>query len=215
MGLIFDWRSVFWFGLLAIIFVMEQNRFSYLRPAGVMDTKAVLAGEWWRLCTAVMLHKDFSHLVSNVTFGIVLLGLAMGAFGAGPALLAAFLAGVGGNIAGLVIYSEIHRSLGASGMVMGALGLLTAHSLWHFRSTVTTKQLAGRGLLGGILLLVLLGLNPDSDVIAHVGGFVAGVMLGSILSWLPPELLHKPSINRLSELFCCGLVVLTWWLALV
>ena len=98
---------------------------------------------------------------------------------------------------------------------MGALGLLTAHSLWHFRSTVTTKQLAGRGLLGGILLLVLLGLNPDSDVIAHVGGFVAGVMLGSILSWLPPELLHKPSINRLSELFCCGLVVLTWWLALV
>src|SRR5205085_5182165 len=123
-GLIFDWRNLAWFLVLAVIFVFDETRSSYLTKAGMMDRQAVWAGQWWRLFTAVTLHRDLSHLVSNVTAGILLLGLAMGSFGSGIGLLAAYLSGVIGNLAGLFVYSGAHHSVGASGMIFGALGLL-------------------------------------------------------------------------------------------
>jgi len=52
----------------------------------------------------------------------------MARFGPGQALLAALLAGAVGNAAGLALRTEHYIGLGASGMVMGGLGLLTAQS---------------------------------------------------------------------------------------
>ena len=143
-----------------------------------------------------------------------MLGLAMGSLGSGPALLTAYLAGVGGNLAGLLVHSSAHKGLGASGMVMGALGLLTVHSCAFLKAGVTAQQLVIRAFLGGILLLVLLGLNPDTDVIAHVGGFVSGALLGLGLLCLPEKAIENAWVNRLSLLLCGGLVLGTWWLAL-
>src|SRR6185436_21179670 len=106
--------------------------------------------------------------------GLLLFGLAMGALGPGVGLLAALLAGAGGNLAGLLFYPEAHRGLGASGMVMGALGLLTAQSLWLLRTGLPGRQIMARGLLGGFLLLVWFGFSPDPkvDVLAHITGFL-------------------------------------------
>ena len=213
-GLVYDARNIVWFVLLIAIFILGENQHRYLRAAGIMDSKAVLSGEWWRLFTAVMLHGDLAHLASNVTFGMLLLGLAMGSFGSGPALLGAYLAGVGGNLAGLLLYSTSHRSLGASGMVMGALGLVTVQSFAYLRAGITPRQVLVRAILGGILLLVLLGMNPETDLVAHLGGFVCGCLLGLVLAGLPGSLLENSWVNRLSVLSCGALVVLTWWLAL-
>ena len=215
-GLVFDWRGTAWFLLLTILFVMEQTRFGYLREAGLMDPAATRAGEWWRPLTATMLHADWLHLAHNVASGILLLGLAMGAFGPGLALLAAILAGAAGNLAGLAFHAEPHRSLGASGMVMGALGLLTAQSFWLVRAGLPGRQLMARGLLGGFLLLIWFGLSPDPkvDVLAHVAGFAAGVVFGGVLVLLPSSVGQNARINALAELLCGGLVVLVWWRAL-
>jgi len=59
--------------------------------------------------------------MANAGFGLVLLGLAMGVYGTGVGLLAALLAGAGGNAAAWLI-DPGHRSLGASGMVDGLPG---------------------------------------------------------------------------------------------
>jgi len=48
-----------------------------LIEAGDMDSAKVLAGQWWRLFTAVTLHADLAHLMGNITFGVIMLGLAM------------------------------------------------------------------------------------------------------------------------------------------
>src|SRR5882672_6345740 len=115
-GLVFDWRSVVPLAIIVFLFAVQATGRGDLQGAGMMDNKAVHAGQWWRLFTAVMLHGDLAHLTANVTTGLLLLGLTMGALGPGIGLLTAFLAGAGGNLAGLLFYPEAHRSLGASGM---------------------------------------------------------------------------------------------------
>src|SRR5439155_11993276 len=170
---------------LLVLFVYGESH-PHLVEAGLMDRRAVWSGEWWRLFTAVTLHADLNHLVSNLVSGVLLLGLAMGAFGSGIGLLAAYLAGVGGNLAGLFLHAGEHHSLGASGMIFGALGLLSGQMFTLSRSAgVSARQMTIRRLLSGVFLLVLLGLSPNSDVIAHVGGFGWGILFGALLTRWP------------------------------
>jgi membrane associated rhomboid family serine protease len=178
-GLLFDWRAAAWAAIVIAIFFINETREGALERAGVMSNALVAKGEWWRLFTAVTLHGDVSHLAVNVATGFLLAGLAMGAYGPGLGLLMAYLAGVGGNVAGLLLYGNNHQSLGASGVVLGALGLITVQSIGP--RGVAVREVIVRGLCGGFLLLVLLGLSPDprTDVLAHVGGFASGVILGA------------------------------------
>jgi membrane associated rhomboid family serine protease len=213
-GLIFDWRSLGWVLLVIAVFVLDETRSGYLRVAGQMDSHAVWAGQWWRIFTAITLHSDIAHLAANVSSGLLLVGLAMGAFGSGNALLGSYLAGAVGNLAGLAFYGNNHRGLGASGMITGALGLLTVHSLMWWRAGGKPRQLWVRGVMGGVLLLVLLGTNPDSDVTAHVAGFLGGCVIGCGLALLPERLTQAAWFNRSTELIYGGLVLITWWLAL-
>jgi membrane associated rhomboid family serine protease len=138
----------------------------------------------------------------------------MGNFGTGVGLLAAYLAGAGGNITTWLIFSAGHRSLGASGMVMGCVGLLAAQSI-SFRSGDPGRlKYAVSGLVGGVMLFALFGLNPESDVLAHVGGFVSGLVLGAILVNSNPRLAQNSAANVLAGIVFCLLVILPWWLAL-
>ena len=124
----FDWSSLAW-GVLLILFFWRSNVSAAFREAGVMDSSAVSSGQWWRIFTAIMLHEDIGHLATNLSIGVLLLGLALGRFGTGIGLLASFLTGAGGNVVSLLINEKPFDGLGASGMVMGALGLLAAQSL--------------------------------------------------------------------------------------
>jgi len=214
-GMMLDTRAAVWCLLWIVLFAMEQSPWPQLRTAGIMDSHAVGQGEWWRLFTAVQLHADLGHLAANVTTGFLLLGLAMGAYGFGWAMLATFLSGAAGNLAGWFLYDSSHRSLGASGMVLGALGLLTVQSLTFRKTNVPTRErLWVRGLFGGLLLLVLMGFSPQSDIIAHVGGFVGGCVAGTMLQLLPVGWATRPRSNWLAEFLAVLLMLLCWWLAL-
>ena len=111
-----------------------------------MNSEAVSAGEWWRIFTAITLHSDASHLAANVSTGFLLLGLAMANYGPGIGLAAAYLAGAGGNFSGFFVYGKMHRSLGASGMVMGALGLLAAQTISLARKNPAARKYVASGL---------------------------------------------------------------------
>jgi rhomboid protease GluP len=208
-GLLFDLRGGFWFAALAAFHFFAAVSATDFQTAGLMDRTAVQHGEWWRLFTAVTLHADIAHLAANVTTGIVFLGLAMGCFGWGNALLLSFLGGAIGNVGTFFVHNY---SLGASGMVMAALGLLTAHSL-SFAKHEKRAVWIGRGVIAGCLLVVLLGFSPKSDVVAHVGGFIGGVVLG-IVAMRFQNVLRRQSCNAGATLLCAAMVLFTWWLAL-
>jgi hypothetical protein len=59
----------------------------------------------------------------------------------------------------------------------------------------------------------LLGLSPGSDVVAHLGGFVSGLVLGGILL-LRSRLAQNTAANIFAGVAFCLLVILPWWLAL-
>ena len=211
-GFLFDTGSLVWGIVMVLFFWLSTVRAGFV-DAGVMDGHAVAQGEWWRLFTAVLLHADLAHLATNVTFGIVLVGLAMGRYGTGVGLLAAYLTGAGGNLASWLLSDGPHRGLGASGMIMGALGLLAVQSFALWRKTPHALKYIISGVAGGIMLFVLLGLTPGTDVVAHFGGFVSGVLLGTGLT-CGLRLAQSPRANLTCGLGLGSLVILTWWLAL-
>jgi membrane associated rhomboid family serine protease len=212
-GLFFDWRSLAWV-LLNVFFYWCSEARADLRMTGMMDGAALAQGEWWRLFTATWLHADLAHLATNMVFGFIFVGLVLGRYGPGVGLLAAYLAGVGGNLAAWLIYGANHRGLGASGVVMGALGLLTIQSVALLKQrNANAFRLFASGLFAGVLLFVFLGVNPETDVVAHLGGFIAGLLLGSLLA-LAPRLTHLPRINLAAGILFAVLVILPWWWSL-
>jgi membrane associated rhomboid family serine protease len=210
----FHWGSLVWVGLLALIYGVNVLSGNGLETAGVLDTQALHSGQWWRLFTAVTLHADVGHLAGNLSIGLFVLGLAMGRFGPGFALLAAYLAGVGGNLFAFVLRPDPYLGLGASGMVMGGLGLLTAESVSLWRHHPRSAQFILSGVGAGVMLLVLFGLDPRADVLAHVGGFIVGSLLGAGLAFLPHRLLQSPGLNLVAGLVLSGCVLGNWWLAI-
>ncbi|HWF19841.1 MAG TPA: rhomboid family intramembrane serine protease [Verrucomicrobiae bacterium] len=212
-GLFFHWGSLLWALAVGAIYYWSMVLFPQMKMAGVMDSQLIREGQWWRLFTAVTLHADMSHLLANMTTGIILLGFAMARFGPGPAVLATYIAGVLGNVADLFLYHDEHRSLGASGMVMAALGILAVQSfsLWH--KDHSFRQLIARAFVAALLILILIGTSPESDVVAHFGGFFAGALFGYALSWINPDGLKLFAVNFVTIVITMFLVAITWWKA--
>jgi membrane associated rhomboid family serine protease len=208
---VFDWTALIWAAALVIIHGLTEKQPS-ITDAGIMHGVAVSTGDWWRLLTATQLHADWGHLASNLSIGVVLLGLVMGRWGTAVGMLAALLAGAGGNVADWLLRPEC-RSLGASSVVMGTIGLLALTP----RHPGSGSKKYWRGILGGIaaatMLFTLNGLNPHSDVIAHAGGFITGLALAVMLRALPPFVRGKKG-SRAAALLLAVLLAVSWLTAL-
>jgi rhomboid protease GluP len=210
-GLTFDWASLSWV-VLMIFFAWLDSSYD-LKTKAVLSTVAVRQGQWWRIFTAIWLHADWGHLASNAAFGFLLLGFAMGRFGTGSALLASYLAGAIANGIECILINESRQSLGASGMVMGSLGILASQSLYLWRFTPYGRRYLLTSVAAGLMLFILFGLAPETDVIAHLGGFICGLAIGGLLS-LGRKATHRQSVNFATALLFIGLVVVPWLKAL-
>ncbi|MFN0067840.1 MAG: rhomboid family intramembrane serine protease [Limisphaerales bacterium] len=175
----FHWGALLWLLFLAVIFAMDEPD-GALTAAGRMDAVAVRTGEAWRVITATTLHANIAHLMANLSLGFALVGLAMGRLGFGATLLATLLCGVAGNLLGLVL-RPAYLGVGASGAVMGAVGLLAAAAWRDRRAAGARRGVALTALGAGTFLFLLFGVDPKSDVVAHWGGFLAGLPLGWLL----------------------------------
>jgi len=212
-GLFFDWSSLAWVVLIIGFYGWSDLR-ANVRPLGMMNHAVLAGGEVWRLFTATWLHADIAHLAMNAVFGFVFLGLVMARYGPGVGLLAAYLAGMGGNIAAGWAHGAEFHGLGSSGVVMGALGLLTFPSLITPRQTnANVIRLIAGGLLAGVLIFMLIGVNPETDVIAHLGGFISGWLLGGILARIHRITRHG-GVNLTAGMFYILLVIAPWYFAL-
>ncbi len=209
----FDPEGVWWCLVMVVFFVLQTDSRS-IEASGIMDSARVLRGERWRLVTATFLHQDLGHLASNLTFGFLFLGLAIPRYGGGVCALVAILAGGCGNYLGLHLRALDYKGLGASGSVMGLLGLLAMQTWpgWVRQGEWLRAGLSSLG--GGAALLMLIGMDPRSDVLAHIGGFIAGCAAGSLFAWVPSKELRRKKWVRLSLALSILVAAASWIRAL-
>jgi len=171
--------------------------------------------EWWRVATALTLHADVGHLVSNLLFGIVLGYLASRSLGGGIAWAGILLGAMMGNALDALWMPEQQRSIGASTAVFAALGILSAYA-WMLETAPHLRWAKRLGpLIAGIILLGFLGAGGErTDVVAHVTGFLSGCALGVLLGKIPEQRFDSRVLQFAAGAFTLMALGAAWLLAL-
>lgn len=160
-----------------------QGKWPSLTDELSLDARRVFGrDEWWRAATALWLHADVGHLVSNVCGGFLVFSAVIVTFGAKRGWAWIAVAAVAGNLAAVALNRGTdYRSIGASTGIFAALGLLTGRAV----RVVMRAGKTGRGravmlpLASGLVVLGLFGAGGmQVDVLAHATGFAAGLILG-------------------------------------
>jgi membrane associated rhomboid family serine protease len=153
----------------------------WLATGALQPRAAGGGGEWWRAVTALTLHLDQAHLLSNLLFGVGIGILAGRVFGPGLAWASIVAAGALGNYLDMLISPPTHRAVGASTAVFAALGLLAGFA-WRQRLPLRERfRYRWAPLFAGVCLLAFLGAGGEHvDVLGHALGFAAGIALGWI-----------------------------------
>ena len=190
--------------------IFGQDWFS----AGKMSASLVQAGEWWRPFTALTLHSDAAHLFGNLLFG-GLFGYAAGQLlGSGVAWLTILLAGAFGNVLNAFVQPPTHTAVGASTAVFAALGIVSVFVWRHQRRGGWRWVHRWAALIAGAVLLAFLGVGDENtDIVAHLTGFVSGALAG--WGW---AMLGRPAQRRAVQeaagLGAVALLMLAWAAAL-
>jgi membrane associated rhomboid family serine protease len=182
---------------------------------GRMNASQIRAGQWWRTTTALTLHADALHLLSNLAFGALFGFLSGRILGGGLAWLTIIAAGSLGNLLNGLLRDSQHSSIGASTAVFAALGILVAHALRPRKSLSEHPFRRWSPLIGGVLLLAMTGVGGErTDVGAHVAGFVCGLILGWVAARLPAGWLSKTVFQISAGLAAVTIVIFAWSVAI-
>ena len=153
-------------------------------------------GETFRAITALFLHSDGQHILGNLA-GILIFGaplISLSGYGTGPFLL--LCAGTSGNLVNAYFHQTALLSIGFSTAVMGAAGALAAYQMIDSRRPFQLNRLIP--LFAGATLVGLFSQGENTDISAHVFGFMAGIFWGFLFFPLS-KVLRKFFTPRIME----------------
>jgi membrane associated rhomboid family serine protease len=185
------------------------------KSAGVLDAGFLDRGEWWRVLTALTLHGDVLHLLSNLAFGALFGYPAARLFGPGVAWLL-ILAGAGlAYGVDALLHPPQHHLLGASTAVFTALGLVASYGWRRHLQNWSPWMRRSAPLVAGIALLAFTGTGGENtDILAHLAGFVVGTGIGALCARLPMPAPGHFRVQWIAGLATLALLSLAWILAL-
>uniref|UniRef100_A0A6T6G4P5 rhomboid protease n=1 Tax=Craspedostauros australis TaxID=1486917 RepID=A0A6T6G4P5_9STRA len=142
--------------------------------------------EWWRLITPIMLHAGVIHLLCNIA-----VQLETGAFferewGSTNWLIIYLTSALGSSVLSVIAMPDA-ISVGSSGAVMGLFGGKLAEVICRCCESDKTEQ--GRighqvrkeqcaGVTCSVVVVMLFSFIPYVDWAAHLGGLLAGLVVG-------------------------------------
>ncbi len=179
--------------VLGVIFVAEAaleilDSAEALILVGALSRDAVLAGEWWRLVTAVFLHGGVDHILGNAIALFVLGMVCEHAFGRVQFVSLFVLSGIAGSVVSML--TSPGPSVGASGAIFGLQGAAVVLFRRHReRLLVRDRRIGVVLIVWGIYTIALGVLTPYVDNGAHIGGFLGGALLARRLH---PVVLEPP-----------------------
>ena len=181
---------------------------------GSADADRILLGELWRTVTALTLHANLAHALSNAIGITLFLGALSTILGPGLGSALVLLAGAGGNLANALVHGSGHVSVGASTSVFGAVGMLGGLGLARRGRKKVPRRRAWVPVAAALALLAMLGTGGERvDVLAHFFGFLFGGVLGLLFAFVTP----RPPGFRIQ--WACGgaaaaVLISCWFLAL-
>jgi membrane associated rhomboid family serine protease len=143
---------------------------------GMNSLEGVRHGELWRLLSCAFLHGGLIHIGMNMLFLSDIGRLCEPMLGTERFTVAYVASGVGGSL-GSIAYALATGgpaySIGASGALMGLVGLLLGFSLRH-----RDRDLRDQILHMVIYIVILTLFIGRVDHAAHAGGFITGACFG-------------------------------------
>jgi membrane associated rhomboid family serine protease len=180
---------------------------------GSADADRILRGELWRTVTALTLHADLVHVLSNAIATAVFLGAVYGTLGVGLGSAVVLLAGAGGNLANALLHGSSHVSVGASTAIFGSVGLLGSFGMVRRRRTTPGRR-AWLPVAAALALLAILGTGGQRvDILAHLFGFLLGGVLGILFAFVAPDP-PRQGVQWLCGFTALALLIYCWTLAL-
>ncbi|XP_075485773.1 RHOMBOID-like protein 2 [Primulina tabacum] len=151
-----------------------------LEKLGALNWNKVVHGhQGWRLISCIWLHAGIIHLLANM-MSLVFIGVRLEQqFGFVRVGIIYLLSGFSGSIVSSV-FIQNQISVGASGALFGLLGAMLSELITNW-SIYTNKIVALSTLLFIVLVNLAVGFLPHVDNFAHIGGFLAGFLLGFVL----------------------------------
>jgi len=163
------------------------------------DAERIVHGELWRTVTALTLHADIAHVLSNAVAGGLFFTAVASLEGVGFGGALVLLAGAGGNLANAFLHGSAHVSVGASTAVFGAVGLLGSIGMTRRRRSAFSRWRAWLPIAAAFALLGMLGSSGQRvDIWAHFFGLLVGAVLGLRVGLVSP----RPPGRRIQ--WACG-----------
>jgi len=156
---------------------------------GWLDPDLVMAGEGWRLLSCTMLHGSLLHVAGNALVLYFLGRIVENLYGR-AAFLVTYV-GAGASGAALSVWASGNNSLGASGAILGMLGVTFVLGLKHKDEIPKPLRDYFRTDMWVFVILVgLMSMLPFVDWAGHLGGFLWGVVVGAL--WPAEAIVGKP-----------------------
>ncbi|QKW01467.1 rhomboid family intramembrane serine protease [Streptomyces sp. NA02536] len=176
-------------GINLAVFLAVQVRPSLVRdlyligawpPAPFLPTQGVAEGEWYRLFTSMFTHQEIWHIAFNMLSLWWLGGPLEQALGRVRYLTLYLISGLAGGALTYLLASGTTASLGASGAIFGLFGataVLMRRLKYDMRPVIA------------LLVINLIFTFGWSNIAwqAHIGGLVAGVVIGYAMVHAPRE----------------------------
>lgn len=135
----------------------------------------VMRGCYWQLFTSMFVHADIVHITMNMFF-LLIFGLrAEGLFRQMEYYAIYLLSGLMGGLFSLSLGPNV-VSVGASGAIFGLFGAAVI-----YLHTVVGRPVMD-ALIYAIFFFVITSFSPQTNVLAHLGGLVTGLVLGYVLA---------------------------------
>jgi len=161
---------------------LETNYDMILRY-GQVNGFVIYYGWYWQLLTSMFIHASIAHIAGNMLF-LLIFGLRGEEMFSLPEYLSIYLlGGLTGNLLSLAFLPLDVPSAGASGAIFAMFGACIIYA----------RRSVGQSIIGALIyafFLLFLSSGPEVNDSAHIGGLIAGLLIGYVLA-----IKRKPAIR--------------------
>jgi rhomboid protease GluP len=156
-----------------------------LHRLGAMEPWAIRhGGQYWRMLTSLFLHFGPLHLLFNL-YALFVIGPGLERLIGSVRFAVLYLLSGLGSSAGVLILkwsdSRLEQLVGASGCVMGIVGVWAGYLLRHRHEPFAARRLKNIAVIVAIQTAFDLS-TPQISMAAHLSGLATGVALGLLIA---------------------------------